>query len=68
MVDNVTNHPNKVGITKEKPCGGNECVLCCAKEETFVCIFIDYSITKIIWTQSPWPIDPSLLSSFTNKL
>ena len=23
MVDNMTNHPNKVGITKEKPYGGN---------------------------------------------
>lgn len=45
-----------------------ECVLCCAKEETLVNIFVDYSITKIICTQSPGPIDPLLLSSFTNKL
>ena len=22
----------------------------------------------VIWTQSPWPIDPLLLSSFTNML
>ena len=68
MVDNVTNHPNKVGITKEKPCGGNGMRFMLCQRGDSCKHFHRLLNNKNYIDPSPWPFDPMLLSSFTNKL